>query len=220
MHMTLATTMIKTQLETNNILDARLCAAFETVKREDFAPAAFAGACYVDAAIPVSATRAMSEPLTLGRILSLADIHADEAVLVVGDATGYTASILAELTQNVTVLEEESAIADSIRKNCCTRTNITVIEAPWASKPAQKINADVIIIEGGIEAVPAWLSGALRAGGRILYIEHKTTRPDSGSGLGVLTKLVKNDTVLAKTSYEDVFIQKLSSFNKPLGFIF
>ncbi len=216
----LATTMIKSQLETNNILDTRICEAFETVKRDDFAPASFKNASYADAAISVSSGRAMSEPLTLARLLTAAQVKPDDTVLLIGDATGYTASILAKLTEKVIVLEEESAIADTIRKHCRSHKNITVTEASWAAKPVQKITCDVILIEGGAEVLPMWMSTALNDGGRIIYVESKTVRPDSDSGLGLLTKLVKNDTVLEKTTYEDVFIQRLSTFNKVTGFIF
>lgn len=216
----LATTMVKSQLETNNILDARLVTALASTQRENFAPSAFKNASYVDAALPVTQTRFMSEPLSLARMLDCANVQAEESVLLIGDATGYTASVLSKLAKHVTVLEEEEAIEQALIRATSSLDNVTVVAGAWNSKPNLKLPVDAVIIEGAVDAIPSWLMQVLPEMARIITVEAKTQRVGAVSGLGVLVVYTKNDKALNAAYRGDVFVSKLLSFGKDSGFIF
>jgi protein-L-isoaspartate(D-aspartate) O-methyltransferase len=217
------TAMIKTQLETNAILDARIEAAFEAVLREDFTPKDFSRAAYVDRAIPVSAGRAMLEPLTLARLLDLAELKPEDHVLVIGDATGFTTAVCAQLVGEVTCYEEEEAcfsrIQSNIEKNALPAT-VHLLKGDWMRKPADLKAPSVVVIEGSVEQLPQWMIDVLADGGRVICISSVRLRPGADSGLGLLTKIAKNDTAIEKTTYQDVFAHHLVTLRSPSGFTF
>ena len=97
-------TMVDNQLRTSGVTDWRVLAEMATVPRERFVPAERQSVAYIDD-IHWLGTRAprrfMMAPATLAKLLQLAEITKDDAVLDVGAATGYSTAVIAGLAASV-----------------------------------------------------------------------------------------------------------------------
>ncbi len=136
--------MVASQLRTVGVSDLRVVAAFEDVPREDFVPVASRALAYVDAAVPLGDGRALNPPITTGLMVNAARIATGDRVLVVGNATAYTAAVIARLAADVV----ETADAAGLPKGTGT--------------------FGVILIDGAVEVVPEWLVALLHEGGRMV----------------------------------------------------
>ena len=116
-------TMVETQLRPNAVTDTRLLAAMSTLPRERFVPERLRALAYIDEGIEVfpaidgAPARYLLAPMVLARIVQLAAVEAQDAVLDVGCATGYSTALLAQLGHNIVGLEPEPELADAARAN-------------------------------------------------------------------------------------------------------
>jgi protein-L-isoaspartate(D-aspartate) O-methyltransferase len=138
---TMRRNMIDSQLRPNGVNEGWIIAAMLGVAREDFVPAEHKAVAYMDRAIALGGSHMLNPPLTAGQLLSAAEVTPDDAVLLVGPATGYLAALLSNRNANVEAVE-----ADASGKG------------PFS----------VIIIDGAIEVLPDALMAELADGGRIV----------------------------------------------------
>lgn len=155
--------MVASQLRTSDVNDPAVIAVMASVAREDFVPADRQETCYIDRAIPLGNGARMNPPLATGRLLTTAQISAGDKVLLLGDATGYTAALLNAMGAKVTAVTDAPAKGNA--KN-----------APY----------DVILIDGAVDQFPAALSAQLKDDGRVAMgvIEQGVTRLVSGRKAG------------------------------------
>ena len=137
--------MIESQLRTSGVNDPQILAAMARVAREDFVPAASRASAYVDRAVALGNGQYLAPPLVHGRMLSEAAPTPGDAVLLVGDAKGYLAALLAPLVGSLD----------------------TVTPAD-AHKKQRKGAYALIIIDGAIEELPQTLTAQLDEGGRLV----------------------------------------------------
>src|SRR5262247_3875199 len=113
--------MVDGQVRTSDVTDPRLQAAMLEVPRERFLPDAQAGLAYLDLDVPVMAAgeggvpRCLLKPMVLAKLLQAAEVGADDHVLDVGCATGYSSAILVKLARSVVALEEDARLANRAR---------------------------------------------------------------------------------------------------------
>lgn len=131
--------MVDSQLRPQGVTDPAVLAAMGRVAREEFVPASFRAAAYVDRAIPLEGGRALMPPAALGRLLSEAAPRAGERALVLDAASPYAAVVLEAIGLDVT-----------------SRDGV-----------AGKGDFDLVLVDGAIEQVPAGLGRLVRPGGRI-----------------------------------------------------
>jgi len=98
--------MVVSQLRTSDVNDPRVIAAMSDVRREDFVPAAHRAVAYSDRGVSIGSERALNSPLSTGLLLNAAALTKEDDVLLIGAATGYTASILAILAASVVAIEQ------------------------------------------------------------------------------------------------------------------
>ena len=91
--------MIDSQIRPSDVTDPRILAAFEAVAREGFVPTAARALAYADVPVEVAQGRFLMEPRCFAKLLQLAAITADDRILDVGCATGYSAALLARLAE-------------------------------------------------------------------------------------------------------------------------
>ena len=103
--------MVESQLRTNKVVDPAIVGAMGTVPREKFVPDGMAAIAYVDEDLPLGNGRFLMEPMVLGRMLQEAQPNADDAALLIGCGSGYSAAVLASLCSAVFALESDSAVA-------------------------------------------------------------------------------------------------------------
>jgi protein-L-isoaspartate(D-aspartate) O-methyltransferase len=205
--------MVSSQLRTTGVDDVRVVAAMGTVPRERFVPTTSASIAYRDGALPLGGGRAQNPPMPTGRLLTQAEILAEDRVLLIGAATGYTAALLALLGARVTAVESDPALAAQARDNLADQDAVMVVEAPLQEGHADGAPYDVLLIDGAVEEVPVRLIEQLRVGGRIAtgLVERGVTRLASGrrtaNGHGVVP-------------FADAECVVLPGFARPSGFRF
>ncbi len=101
-------TMVDTQLATNEVADLRVRAAMAAIAREQFLPAGKRAMAYCDVPVEVSAGRFLLDPRSFGKLVMLADIQPTDHVLDVGCTTGYSTAVLSLLAKSVVGLEQDA----------------------------------------------------------------------------------------------------------------
>ena len=175
--------MVASQLRTNAVSDARVVAAMARVPREAFLPEAVRRLAYRDTAVPLGGGRAMNAPVATGRLLSEAAIGAADAVLLIGAAAGYTATVVAELAATVVAVESDFALAGLARTALTQLANVTLVEGPLTDGAVEHGPFDLLLIDGAVETVPAALVAQLKPGGRIATgrVDRGVTRLATGA---------------------------------------
>lgn len=210
---TMRRAMVASQLRTSAVNDARVIAAMGRVPREAFLPADARRYAYRDGPVPLGRSRSLNAPIATGRLLNEAAVGAEERVLLIGAATGYTAAVLAELAGAVVAVEDSAGLAAQARVALAGYPTVTLVEAPLAAGAPDAGPYDLLVIDGAVEQVPDALVAQLRPGGRIAtgLVERGVTRLATGSrsagGFGLI-------------DFADVECVVLPGFEKPRAFTF
>jgi len=151
--------MIDSQLRTSGVNQPWVLAAMMKVPREDFVPESMRDAAYIDRAIPLGEGRSLAAPLVHGRMLAEAAPAQDDKVLLVGDAKGYLAALLGQLT-----------------------VSLDVLDPAQAAEKRGKGTYSLVVVDGAVEAVSKPLASQLADGGRIVtgVVERGVTRLATG----------------------------------------
>ena len=181
--------MVASQLRTTAVDDPRVIEAMGRVPREAFVPTASHDMAYVDVPVPLGDGRALNAPMVTARLLNAAAIGPDDAVLIVGAATGYAMAVAALLARHVTGVESDAALAKAAT---AAVPGTRVVVGPLEKGAARDGPYDVIIIDGAVEHVPQALIDQLAAGGRLAtaLVEDGVTRlaigRAGGAGFGLV----------------------------------
>jgi protein-L-isoaspartate(D-aspartate) O-methyltransferase len=177
--------MVVSQLRPDGVTDPRVIEAMATVPREDYVPEDRRSTAYADRLIPMSDGRGINPPMVTGRLLSEARVAAGEHVLIIGSAAGYTAAVVAMLTDSVTIADAGAPIKGTF---------------------------DVIMIDGAVEHVPDAVVDHLAANGRLItgIVESGVTRlaigRRGGSGFGLVAFMDAEMVVLSEFSRPPAFV--------------
>jgi protein-L-isoaspartate(D-aspartate) O-methyltransferase len=172
------TNMVESQVRPNGVTDARIISLMMQIPREMFVPASLRVIAYMDEDIrlkPASAAgpaRYLTEPMSLARLIQLAEVKATDVVLHVGCATGYATAILAGLGHSVLAIDEDEEFAAVAAANLKELgiANAKIIAAKHAEGFTTAAPYDVILIEGQIPQVPQILLKQLENKGRLAAI--------------------------------------------------
>jgi protein-L-isoaspartate(D-aspartate) O-methyltransferase len=165
--------MVEGQLRPNRVEDPRIVAAMRDLPRERFAPPAVAARAYADADLPLPGGRAMLKPMVLARLVQLAALKRGERALVLAAGTGFGAALMAAIGGAVTAVEADPvllAIARAALPAAVAPGAVTLVEADPVQGHAAGAPYDVIMIEGGVAAVPRAIEEQLAEGGRLVAI--------------------------------------------------
>lgn len=134
--------MVDSQINTAGVVSGPVLEAFRTVPRELFVPEELRGRVYADEDLPLSQGQFLMEPVILARMIEAAQIRPDDVVLNIGDSTGYSSAILAELSKVV-----------------MTHDNV-----------AGQSSCSLIIMNGAVHEIPKNLLSCLTLGGRLVTV--------------------------------------------------
>ena len=194
--------------------DPRVLAAMGAVMRERFVPSARKALAYADVPVEVAPGRFLLDPRCLAKLLQLAKVTADDKVLDVGCATGYSAAVLARLGREVVALEQDAdlvRLASELLAGIQGRIAVTqgaLIEGFKSGGPY-----DVIVINGAIEQTPETLLAQLAEGGRLV-----TVMRENGQSRAWL--FLKEHGGIGRRPDFDTGAPLLAGFKKAMGFIF
>ena len=205
--------MVASQLRTNAVSDARVVAAMALVPREAFLPGDVAGLAYRDTAVPLAHGRAQNVPIATGKLLTAAELRADDRVLLIGAAGGYTAAVLAELVADVVAVEVDPLLAGAARTALAGTPGVTLVEGPLEAGHAASAPYDALIVDGAVEQLPDALIAQVKVGGRVVsgLADRGITRLASGR---------RSEGGFALLPFADVDCVVLPGFARPRSFTF
>jgi protein-L-isoaspartate(D-aspartate) O-methyltransferase len=164
--------MVDGQVRTSDVTDLRIIAAMLELPRERFVPETKADLAYLDLDVPVDAGRRLLKPMVLAKMLQAAAVKADDRVLDVGCATGYSSAILSRIAHSVVALEEDPTLAGKAAENLAAigASNVAVATGPLTQGWQADAPYDVIFVNGATEVVPHALCSQLAEGARLVVV--------------------------------------------------
>jgi protein-L-isoaspartate(D-aspartate) O-methyltransferase len=212
--------MVESQLRPNKVIDERVLAAFERIRRELFAPEALRAAAYIDEDLPLGGGRSVMEPMVAARLLQAAAPARTDLALVVGAGSGYEAAVTAMLAKSVVALEEDLDLARQARAALVEHgiATVEVVEGPLREGWRPRAPYEVILFGGAITEVPAAIKGQLADGGRLLAVIRPEGGPEGGIGRAVL--MTRTGGVFGQRALFDAAIPPLPGFAAKPVFVF
>jgi protein-L-isoaspartate(D-aspartate) O-methyltransferase len=164
--------MVENQVRTSDVTDRRITAAMLALPRERFLPGHLAGVAYSDEDLTIGSGQLMLAPRVLAKLVQLAEVEESNRVLVIGGYCGYAAAVVSRLAAHVVALcpDEKSLDAAEAALRSLEISNVSVAKGSLASGWPDKAPYDVILIEGGVEAVPEALEAQIAEGGRLVAV--------------------------------------------------
>lgn len=208
--------MVDGQLRTTDVTNAALLDAMLAVPRELFVPEGRRPLAYIDEDVRVDAQgRFLMEPSPFARLVQLADVRANDFVLDIGCATGYSAAVLSRLASSVVALECDAGLAASATSNLSTLgyDNVAVVEGPLQDGYASEAPYDVIVVEGAVDFVPDTLLAQLKDGGRLVAVV--------GSGHSAMARIYLRDgDTISDRRVFNAAVKPLPGFMREAAFSF
>jgi protein-L-isoaspartate(D-aspartate) O-methyltransferase len=91
--------MVDSQIHPSGVVSAPVLDAFRTVPREMFVPEDLRGRVYADEDLMLGNGQFLMDPAVLARMIEAANVQPQDVILNIGDSTGYSSAILAELAK-------------------------------------------------------------------------------------------------------------------------
>ncbi len=162
------TMMVDTQVRPNDVTKFPIIAAMLAVPREAFVPASRREAAYVGENVELAPGRVLLEPRNFAKMLDALDIQPSDLVLDIGCGLGYSAAVMARMAEAVVALDgDEFAAKAEANLSQGGADNVAVVAGSLTEGAAKHGPYDVIVIEGGVEEVPAAILAQLKEGGRV-----------------------------------------------------
>lgn len=210
--------MVDGQLRPNKVTDPRILSAMSDLPRHRFVPPAQAPRAHADEDVPLGGGRVMIQPMMQARLMQLAQIRAEEQVLLLGAGSGYGAALAARLGARVTAVESAPALLalarDALAGLSVAPGSIRIIEGNAARGHAEGAPYDLILIEGQVPEIPPFLVEQLAEGGRVVAVQR---RPGE-AGAAVLGRRLGGSFSL--TEAFDCGTAPLPDFQPQPGFVF
>jgi protein-L-isoaspartate(D-aspartate) O-methyltransferase len=173
--------MVEQQVRTWEVLDQSVLDLLFVVKREDFVPPAYRRLAFTDMEVPLrievdgavyDSGESMFAPKVEARILQELGIRPHEHVLEVGTGSGYMAALAAHKAQHVLSIEIDERLKRYAEANLARAgvLNVKVELGDGARGWQARAPYDVIIVSGGLPALPPGLLEQLKIGGRVAAI--------------------------------------------------
>jgi len=163
--------MIEQQVRAWDVLDLKVLAAMERVRREEFAPPEYRDLAFADMNVPLAHGQCMLAPKLEGRILQALELQPDDAVLEIGTGSGYFAACLGALARSVRSVEIFADLADAARASLVRADvhNVTV-ETADAFARSDDARYDAVVLTGSLPVYDARFERWLAPGGRLMVV--------------------------------------------------
>ena len=162
--------MLDAHLRARRIHDARVLAAFGSVRRDDFVGAELREMAYDDVPLPIGDGQTISQPYIVAFTVQELALRETDRVLDVGTGSGYAAAIMSRVAASVRSVERIGWLAESARERLARLgfDNIEVKEGDGSIGWPESAPFDAIAVGAGGPRVPEALKNQLALGGRLV----------------------------------------------------
>jgi protein-L-isoaspartate(D-aspartate) O-methyltransferase len=162
--------MVRDQLETRDIRDARVLEAMRAVPRHRFVPEQHRHLAYADGPLPIGNGQTISQPYIVALMTQMLELAGDEIVLEIGTGSGYQAAILAHLAREVHTVELHDSLAQHAEAvlNLLGLNNVHVHVGDGSKGLPENGPYDGIIVTAAAPRVPKPLLDQMAGGGRLV----------------------------------------------------
>lgn len=164
--------MVDRQVRPSDVTRYPIIAAMLEVPRETFLPESLRPIAYLGEHVPIAPCRVLLDPRVFAKLLDALSVEPDDLVLDVGCGYGYSTAVLARMAEAVVALESDADMAAEAERLLAAQAvdNAVLHTGPLPEGVAEHGPFDAMIVEGGIEALPAALEAQLKPGGRVAAI--------------------------------------------------
>ncbi len=162
--------MVEDQIESRDIIDARVLQAMREVPRHRFVPEEYRHLAYRDGPLPIGNNQTISQPYIVALMSQLLQLSGHETVLEIGTGSGYHTAILCKLAAQVFSLERHAALADRSGRLLGELgfTNLEIHLGDGSQGLPDMAPFDAIVVSAAAPSVPSPLRGQLTDGGRLV----------------------------------------------------
>ncbi len=162
--------MVERQLRRREISDEAVLEAMGSVPRELFVPERMRRSAYNDSALPIGHEQTISQPWVVAAICQALHLDGDENVLEIGTGSGYSAAVLAKLSDRVISVERVPALGEMARARLEEMgvRNVEVIIGDGSQGHSPGAPYDAIAVHAATPEAPHSLLGQLAEGGSLV----------------------------------------------------
>jgi len=145
--------------------------AFSKVKRENFIPEKIKNHVYEDIALPIGKGQTISQPYTIGMMLSLLGLKKDQKILEIGSGCGYVLALISKIVGRqgkVFGIEIVRELAEKSKETLKEYNNIKIYNIDGSKGLEEKAPFDRIIISAACKEIPKKLIPQLKNNGIIV----------------------------------------------------
>ncbi len=160
--------MLFSQLITRGVSDD-VVQIFSSVDREDFVPIQFKRSAYPDIELSVQNNRVMLRCFVMARIIENLLNRPRESILLIGDSTGYTATLLTNISKTCVIGTFQNLEIEALRKKL-TSVKVSLIDDI-------KSKFDIIFFDAGVykKSTIQKISKLLNDNGSLVYVSRQIT---------------------------------------------
>ena len=164
--------MVDTQVRPADVTKFPIIDALLRVPREAFVPDRLVEAAYVGENLTIGARRVVLDPRTLSKMLDALNLAPSDVVLDIGCTYGYSAAVISRLAEAVVAIDDDTDFVREAQEALTAHNadNVMVEAGDLAAGAPEHAPFDVILIQGGVEQIPAALIDQLKEGGRIAVL--------------------------------------------------
>ena len=162
--------MVRTQLQSRDIVDRRVLEAMRTVPRHLFVPESWRDQAYDDHPLPIGHDQTISQPYIVALMTELARVAAGDRVLEIGTGCGYQTAVLAALGAEVYSMEVVEPLADAARTRLAELgyERVTVRSGDGYGGWPEGAPFAAVVVTAAPPTIPQPLQEQLALGGRLV----------------------------------------------------
>ena len=162
--------MVKSQIVSRGVRDARVLEAMRTVPRERFVRESERRLAFFDGPLSIGCGQTISQPYIVAYMTEMLELKEADRALEVGTGCGYQTAVIAEIAREVYTLEIVERLARTARETLdgLGYTNIFFRTGDGNEGWPEKSPYDAIMVTAAPERVPETLVSQLADGGRMV----------------------------------------------------
>lgn len=162
--------MVRKQIASRGLKDARVLQAMGSVPREEFVPAAYRTQAYEDHPLPIGEGQTISQPYIVAATLAALELSESSKVLEIGTGSGYQTALLARLASHVYSIERHGTLAAEARSTLerLGFRNATIFTGDGILGLPQHSPYDAIAVSAAASQIPQPLLDQINEDGRMV----------------------------------------------------